>query len=177
MGSAAAVGPSPQVRGHWIKMAEALPRHVSCMCILLFSLLLCTRVRAVVVGAAAVEFAVASLSISLSLSPVLSISLSISFSLFFSLTLSPSLSLPLSLSSMPPCSGSHFGFLVPRPFSQPTSFLTDLCPREKRLVPPPLSLSCLFNDPLCSPHMPLLSFPVLSLFILTHPFLTYPASW
>ena len=68
MGSAAAVGPSPQVRGRWIKMAEALPRPASCVCVLLFSLLLCTRVRVVlVVVAAAVEFAVVSLSLSLSL--------------------------------------------------------------------------------------------------------------
>ena len=62
MGSAAAVGPSPQVRGRWIKMAGALPRPVSCVCVLLSSLLLCTRVRVVFVGAAAVEFAVVSLS-------------------------------------------------------------------------------------------------------------------
>ena len=100
-----------------------------------------------------------------------------------------SLSLPLSLSllphagplmPMPPCSGSHFGFLVSRPFSQPTSILTNLLvsPREAPCAPPPsLSLLCLFNDHLCSLQMPFLSFPVLSLFVLTHPFLTHPASW
>jgi len=65
MGSAAAEGPSLQVRGRWIKMAEALPRPASCVCVLLFTLLLCTRVRVVlVVVAAAVEFAVLSLSVS-----------------------------------------------------------------------------------------------------------------
>ena len=63
MGIAAAVGPSPQVRGRWIMMAGALPRPVSCVCVLLSSLLLCTRVRVVFVGAAAVEFAVVSLSL------------------------------------------------------------------------------------------------------------------
>ena len=116
---------------------------------LLFSLLMCTRVRAVVVGAAAVKFAVVSLS----------------------------LPLPSSLSPMPPCSGSHFGFLVSRPFSQPTSFLTNLLvsPREVPCAPLPLLLS--FYDLLCSPQMPFLSFPGFSLFVLTHPFLTYPASW
>ena len=112
MGIAAAVGPSPQVRGRWIMMAGALPRPVSCVCVLLSSLLLCTRVRVVFVGAAAVEFAVVCFfSISLSLSP-----------------LSP---LPSSLSLLPhagplmpmlPCSGSDFGFLVSHFFSQPTSF-------------------------------------------------------
>ena len=79
MGIAAAVGPSPQVRGRWIKMAGALPRPVSCVCVLLSSLLLCTRVRVVFVGAAAVEFAVVCFfSLSLSLpslpSPFLSFS-------------------------------------------------------------------------------------------------------
>ena len=70
MGSAAAEGPSLQVRGRWIKMAGALPRPASCVCVLLFSLILCTRVRVVlVVVAAAVEFAVVSLSLSLSFSP------------------------------------------------------------------------------------------------------------
>ena len=73
MGIAAAVGPSPQVRGRWIMMAGALPRPVSCVCVLLSSLLLCTRVRVVFVGAAAVEFAVVSLSLSLP-SPSLSFS-------------------------------------------------------------------------------------------------------
>ena len=70
MGIAAAVGPSPQVRGRWIMMAGALPRPVSCVCVLLSSLLLCTRVRVVFVGAAAVEFAVVSLSLSSLLSPL-----------------------------------------------------------------------------------------------------------
>ena len=78
MGIAAAVGPSPQVRGRWIMMAGALPRPVSCVCVLLSALLLCTRVR-VFVGAAAVEFAVVCFfSLSLSLlslpSPFLSFS-------------------------------------------------------------------------------------------------------
>ena len=84
MGSAAAVGPSPQVRGRWIMMAGALPRPVSCVCVLLSSLLLCTRVRVVFVGAAAVEFAVVC---------------------FFSLSLSPLSPLPSSLSLLP-----HAGF-------------------------------------------------------------------
>ena len=130
MGSAAAEGPSLQVRGRWIKMAGALPRPASCVCVLLFSLFLCTRVRVVlVVVAAAVEFAVVSLSLSLTLLPHAG-----------------------PLMPMPPCSGSHFGFLVPRPFSQPTSFLTNLCPREKRLVPPPpsfVSLMILYAPPIC----------------------------
>ena len=78
MGSAAAEGPSLQVRGRWIKMAGALPRPASCVCVLLFSLLLCTRVRVVlVVVAAAVEFAVVSLSLSLYLFLSFSLSLSI----------------------------------------------------------------------------------------------------
>jgi hypothetical protein len=74
MGIAAAVGPSPQVRGRWIMMAGALPRPVSCVCVLLSSLLLCTRVRVVFVGAAAVEFAVVCF-FSLSLSPLSPLSL------------------------------------------------------------------------------------------------------
>ena len=126
MGSAAAEGPSLQVRGRWIKMAGALPRPASCVCVLLFSLLLCTRVRLVlvVVVAAAVEFAVVSLSLPLSLP--------------LSLSLLPHAG-PLML--MPPCSGSHFGFLVSHPFSQPTSFLTNLLvsPREAPCAPPLLS--------------------------------------
>ena len=163
MSIAAAVGPSPQVRGRWIMMAGALPRPVSCVCVLLSSLLLCTRVRVVFVGAAAVEFAVVC---------------------FFFLSLSPLSPLPSFLSLLPhagplmpmlPCSGSDFGFLVSHSFSQPTSFLTNLLvsPREAPYAPP----SFVFNDPLCSPQMPFLSFPVFSLFVLTHPVLTYPASW
>ena len=67
MGSAAAEGPSLQVRGRLIKMAGALPRPASCVCVLMFSFILCTRVRGVlVVVAAAVEFAAVSLSLSLS---------------------------------------------------------------------------------------------------------------
>ena len=155
LGSAAAEGSSLQVRGRWIKMAGALPRPASCVCVLLSSLFLCTRVRVVlVVVAAAVEFAV----VSLYLFPL------------------PHAGPPM---PMPPCSGSHFGFLVSHPFSQPTSFLTNLLvsPREAPCAPLSLSLLCLFNDHLCSLQMPFLSFPVLSLFVLTHPFLTYPASW
>ena len=45
MGSAAAEGPSLQVRGRWIKMAGALPRPASCVCVLLPSLF-CVRVCA-----------------------------------------------------------------------------------------------------------------------------------
>ena len=76
-----------------------------------------------------------------------------------------------------PALAHTFGFLVSHPFSQPTSFLTNLLvsPREAPCAPP--SLFCLFNDHLCSLQMPFLSFPVLSLFVLTHHFLTYSASW
>ena len=117
MGIAAAVGPSPQVRGRWIKMAEALPRPASCVCVLLFTLLLCTRVRVVFVL----------------LLLLLPLNLLWSLSLFpLSSPLSP---LPSSLSLLPhagllmpmlPCSGSDFSFLVSHSFSQPTSFLTNL---------------------------------------------------
>ena len=41
--------------------------------------------------------------------------------------------------------------------------------KSPSFVAPPLF--CLLKEPICFPQMPFLSFPVLSLFVLTHPFL------